>query len=698
MEQKELHQVLTDNFLPYAVSVIRMRAIPEIDGLKKVNRRILYSMKKVGGRIGSAPIKSLKVNGVCTELHPHGDDSIYGALVNMVDTHECLNVPYIKGESNFGKSYSANMPPADARYTKSSLSPICEYIFDGLDEGGVDIIPNYDGTTTEPALLPVAFPTILINSIKGIAVGMAQDIPKYGLKGACHAVIGLMDGSIQTEEEFTRVIGVPQFPFGGTINSSFKELLELTKTGSGSLRMTGDYTVDGNTISITSLPYGCTIETFIGDVKKGVANKIFNEIKSVKDLDGSDGMLIEVQAKSGTDMEMLEKKLLVNTRLNSKISFETLVLIDGKPRRLSVMELAKEWIQFRVNTVKRVYSYRMNKAQEKAEELLIWRAIQEKTTIEALSKDLASCKTDKEAEEYLRQNFDATEDQIKYFLKLSLLTKEREQKEMAKLERLEQETSYYQEILEDDTRVYQSIIEELQEIVQTFGREERTKHGEVLTFLNEKREEIKDESTYYVSITDAWRYKKARTQAAVESTGSDDVVKVMTLQGYENLYVVTQTGIQSIEVGQLQDTRGEAKGLEVLFEEVNPNEIVGVYTGKELENGLNLIYKDGTVVYLTKEKATGKSASKGKLYPKYNIVRTNIYESFFVITTKRRAVYMDMVSRRMLQPNKNFKFKSCRLQEGEEIFGIQPLENVPNKENLDLEKYWKMVPITDTLW
>ena len=292
----EISKLLLSNYLPYGKYTIVSRAIPGLDGLKPVQRRILYSMHNNGlGKPDANTTKSVKIVGdVMGKYHPHGDSSIYGALVGMSTGYEGFNIPYIRGKGSFGKVYSRDLQCAAPRYTEAKLTPICAEFFDGIKEDAVDIVDNFDGTEKEPVILPVKFPSILVNASAGVAVGISSNIPSFSLTNVCKATHGVLTGSITAAAGLANVLGAPEFTTGGFLHADARSLEKLCETGKGTFTISGRVEVYSNQIVITEIPYCTTAEDIMDAIDEHMKDDTLKGVKNIRDEIGLDGLRIVV--------------------------------------------------------------------------------------------------------------------------------------------------------------------------------------------------------------------------------------------------------------------------------------------------------------------------------------------------------------------------------------------------------------------
>ena len=320
VERQIVTESLRTNYMPYAMSVIISRAIPEIDGFKPSHRKLLYTMYNMGLlNSGAKYTKSANIVGQGMKLNPHGDATIYETMVRLTDANEALLFPFIDAKGSFGKHYSRDMAPAASRYTEARLLKSCELIFNDIDKDAVEFIPSYDGTMMEPVLLPTAYPNILINNNQGIAVGMASNICSFNLEEVCKATIGLMK---KDNYDVLEDIKGPDFPTGGLYLYNQKDLNEVCNTGRGGFKVRSVYTYDKkqNRIEITEIPYSTTIELIIDKIIDLVKNNKIKEISDVRDETDLNGLRLTIDLKKGTDPDKLMNKLFKSTTLEDTFS------------------------------------------------------------------------------------------------------------------------------------------------------------------------------------------------------------------------------------------------------------------------------------------------------------------------------------------------------------------------------------------
>ena len=366
-ENPYVEQCITDtleeNYMPYAMSVIVSRAIPEIDGLKPSHRKLLYTMYKKG-LINGSRTKSANIVGETMKLNPHGDMAIYETMVRMTRDHSALLHPYVDSKGNFGKHYSRDMAFAAPRYTEAKLEKICEELFKDIDKDTVDFVDNYDGEMKEPTLLPVTFPTILVNPNQGVAVGMATNICSFNLHEICDATCAYIDNK---QADLLQYIKAPDFSTGGTVIYTKKILENIIESGRGSLKIRGKYRFDkkNSCVEIFEIPYTTSSEAIMEEIIKVVKEGKIKDILDVRDETDLSGLKITVDIRKTADAEEIMNKLYKFTSLESSFACNFNVLIDGRPKVLGVRSLIDEWLKFRIGCIKRQLSYEIKQKKDR---------------------------------------------------------------------------------------------------------------------------------------------------------------------------------------------------------------------------------------------------------------------------------------------------------------------------------------------
>ncbi len=472
-EVAEQHIVssIQENFMPYAMSLILSRAIPEIDGFKPSHRKLLYTMYKMG-LLNSARTKSANIVGATMKLNPHGDAAIYDTMVRLSRGYEALLHPYVDSKGNFGKFYSRDMAWAASRYTEAKLDKLCTELFKDIDKDTVDFVDNYDNTMKEPTLLPATFPSVLINSNTGIAVGMASNICSFNLKEVCETTAALIR---DPDHDVMSTMPAPDFPGGEYIVYDDEVMKKVYETGRGSIKLRAKYSFDkkANCIDILSIPYSTNCESVIDKVIDLVKGSKLKEISDIRDETGLDGLKITIDLKRGTDPDKLMKKLYKMTPLEDSYACNFNVLIGGTPMVLGVKQLLEEWIAFRIECVRRRTYFDLNKKKDK---LHLLRGL-EKILLDIDKAVKIVRETDEEAEVVpnLMIGFGIDEIQAEYVaeIKLRHLNREYILKRTKDIEDLVNDIEQLDAVLKSKARVKTIIVKELKEVADKYGQERK---------------------------------------------------------------------------------------------------------------------------------------------------------------------------------------------------------------------------------
>ncbi len=476
MDKNIISQKITDtlelNYMPYTMSVIVSRAIPEIDGFKPSHRKLLYTMYKMGLLKGNK-IKSANVVGQTMKLNPHGDSAIYETLVRLTAGNDALLHPFIDSKGNFGKQYSRDMAYAASRYTEVKLDEICTEIFKDIDKGPVDFVYNYDNTTTEPTLFPTTFPNVLVSPNQGIAVGMSSSIASFNLKEVCDTTIAYIKNR---DCDLLETLKAPDFSMGGKLIFNETNIRKIYETGKGSVKILSNYSYDekNNCIEITEIPYSTNIEVIIDKIITLIkANKI-KEITDVRDETGLNGLKLAIDVKKNTNIDMLMHKLYSQTTLSDSFSCNFNILINGQPQTLGVREILFNWLDFRVGCIRRVISHDLKTKTERLEMLEGLSKII--LDIDKAISIIRNTEEDKDVIPNLINGFNITKEQADYIaeIKLRNLNKEYLLKRISEKDELQNEIERLKELYNSDKLIEKQIIKELQQISKIYGKPRRT--------------------------------------------------------------------------------------------------------------------------------------------------------------------------------------------------------------------------------
>lgn len=470
--EQHITDTLEVNYMPYAMSVIMSRAIPEIDGFKPSHRKLLYTMYKMGLLQGGT-IKSANIVGRTMQLNPHGDAAIYETMIRLARGNESLLHPYVESKGNFGKSYSKNMQYAASRYTEAKLAPISAELFRDIDKDTVDFVPNYDNTMTEPTLLPVTFPSVLVNANMGIAVGMASNICSFNLKEICDTTVALIK---DPDADITETLKAPDFIGGGQILYDEDKMNEIFRTGRGSFKIRAKYSYDkkNNCIDIYEIPATTTTEAIIDKIVELAKGGKAKEISDIRDETDKKGLKITIDLKRGTDADKLMKKLYKMTPLEDSFGCNFNVLIAGTPRVLGVRELLLEWIAFRTECVNRRVFFDLSKAKDR---LHLLEGLQKiLLDIDKAIKVIRSTDEESEVVPNLMIGFGIDKIQADYVaeIKLRHLNREYILKKTEDIEKLRAEIEDMEDILASRSKVKKIIVNELSDVVKNYDKPRRS--------------------------------------------------------------------------------------------------------------------------------------------------------------------------------------------------------------------------------
>jgi len=469
-------QLITDtleiNYMPYCMSVIMSRAIPEIDGFKPSHRKLLYTMYKMG-LLNGARTKSANIVGSTMKLNPHGDAAIYETMVRLTRGNEALLHPYVDSKGNFGKAYSKNMQYAASRYTEAKLESFCAELFRDIDKDTVDFVPNYDNTTTEPTLFPVTFPSILLNSNMGIAVRLANNICSFNLREVCETTIALIKNP---EHDVLDTMLAPDFRGGGQVIYDRQKMAEVYATGRGPVRLRAKYAYDksNNCIDIKEIPATTTCEAIIDKIIDLAKTGKVREISDVRDETDKTGLKITIDLKRGADPEKLMQTLFKKTPLEDTFTCNFNVLIAGTPMVLGVKDLLLEWIAYRTECVQRRVYFDLNRARDR---LHLLKALQKiLLDIDKAIRIVRETEEESQVVPNLMIGFGIDQIQAEYVaeIKLRHLNREYILKRLQDVEQLEKDIADMEDILAHKARIKKIIVDELSDVVKKFGHDRRT--------------------------------------------------------------------------------------------------------------------------------------------------------------------------------------------------------------------------------
>ena len=561
--RQQITNTLETNYMPYAVSVIMSRAIPEIDGFKPSHRKLLYTMYKMG-LLGPARTKSSNIVGQTMKLNPHGEAAIYDTMVRLSRGYEALLHPFVDSKGNFGKFYSRDMACAASRYTEAKLDPICEELFRDIEKNTVDFVDNYDSTTKEPSLFPTSFPTILVNANTGIAVGMASSICPFNLSEVCRTAAACIKNP---EHDILSTMPAPDFPGGGTILYNRQEMEKIYSTGRGSVRVRSRYTYDpdANCIDVTQSPPTTTIEAIIEKTVDLVKQGKVKEVSDIRDETGLAGLKITIDLKRGTDPDRLMAKLFRMTPLEDSFSCNFNVLVNGAPRVMGVRELLNEWTKFRMECVRRRTAFDLKNLQERLHLLKGLQAIL--LDIDKVITIVRRTEEETEVVPNLMIGFGIDEKQAEYVaeIKLRHLNREYILKRTAETEQMEKDIAALQKVLGSEIEIRKIILSELDDVEKKYGQQRRS----IIAYKDEMEEIPEDDTPDYavnLFFTKDGYFKKITPQSLRMSgeqklkEGDAVTEQIESVNSADLLFFTNQCTVYKAKASDFPDTKASVLG------------------------------------------------------------------------------------------------------------------------------------------
>ena len=559
-------RTLETNYMPYAMSVIVSRALPEIDGFKPAHRKLLYTMYGMG-LLKGARTKSANIVGATMHLNPHGDAAIYDTMVRMGRGNESLLVPFVDSKGNFGKAYSRDMSCAAARYTEARLEPVCEELFRDIDKETVDFVPNYDGTTTEPTLLPVTFPTILANNTLGIAVGMACNICSFNLSELCATTIVLIK---DPQHDISTTMPAPDFVGGGQILYDANQMREIFESGRGSVRVRARWQpVPGeNMIEITQIPPTTTVEAIMDKITELVKTGKLKELSDMRDETDLNGLKLTLDLKRGADPNKVMARLFKMTPLEDSFSCNFNILVSGQPRVMGVREILGEWTAFRTECVRRRTYYDLHLKEKRLHLLEGLAAIL--LDIDKAIRIIRETEEEDEVVPNLMIGFGIDEPQADYVaeIKLRHLNREYILKRTGEIDQLRKEIDDLNDVLAKPSRIRKIIIQELTAVAKKYGQPRRS---EILYELPEEETSAAEEAVPDYPVTvfftrDGYLKKippqSLRTAGAHKlKEGDEIIVQAEARNNLESLFFTDRHQVYKAKLAEFEDGKVGQMGI-----------------------------------------------------------------------------------------------------------------------------------------
>lgn len=564
VEEEKITATLEKNYMPYAMSVIISRALPEIDGFKPSHRKLLYTMYKMNLLTGGLT-KSANVVGQTMRLNPHGDSAIYDTMVRLARGNEALLHPYVQSKGNFGKAYSRDMACAASRYTEVKLEPICQELFRDIDKDTVDFVPNYDNTMQEPTLFPATFPTILVNANVGIAVSMASSVCSFNLGEVCETAIAFLKNP---KHDILSTLKGPDFPSGGFLYYDETELQKIYDTGRGSvkLRAKWSYNKADNCLEITEIPYSTTIEAIIDKIVECIKQGKLREVSYVRDETGKDGLKIAIDLKRGMVAEKVMQKLFRLTPLQDNYSCNFNILVGGTPKVMGIREILEEWSAFRMECIRRRLHFDLQKKSEKLHTLLGLQKIL--LDIDKAIRIVRETKEEADVVPNLMIGFGIDEAQAEYVaeIKLRHLNREYILKRTQEIESLQADIVEIQETLVDPKKIKKVIISELKETAKKYGQPRKTLFYYASDIEEETVEEVVPDYPIHLFLSESGYFKKI-TPASLRMSNEqklkeDDriICHLETTNRMELLFFTNQQQVYKTKASEFTETKASVLG------------------------------------------------------------------------------------------------------------------------------------------
>ena len=623
--EQPITDTLETNYMPYAMSVIVSRAIPEIDGFKPSHRKLLYTMYKMGLLTG-ARTKSANIVGQTMRLNPHGDAAIYDTMVRLSKGYGALLTPFVDSKGNFGKSYSRDMSWAAPRYTEAKLSAICGEIFKDIDSDTVDFVDNYDNTMKEPALLPTTFPNILVSANSGIAVGMASQFCGFNLKEVCDTAVAYLKNP---DCDLTETLLAPDFPTGGELIFDTDAIRDIYNTGRGSVRVRAKYRYvkDQNLLEIYEIPYSTTVEAILDKVAELIKAGKAKEISDMRDETDLSGLKLAIDLKRGVDPDKLMAKLYKLTPLEDAFACNFNVLIAGSPKVLGVRQILEEWTAWRTDSVKRRIFFVLGKKKEKLHLLKGLKRIL--LDIDKAIRIIRETEEEAEVIPNLMIGFGIDQIQAEYVaeIKLRNINKEYILKRTRETDALRDEIDDLEDLLNSPKRVKKVIVEELNAAAKKYGETRRTSivyPHEITSYTPE--EEQKEEYPVTVFLSREGYFKKI-TPASLRMNSEQKFKEGDTLrQSFETtsnaeaMFFTDRCQVYKTRLGEFDDAKASVLGDYLptkLKMDAGENVIFMVLPGADYAGSLLFFYENGKVARI-EMKAYQTASNRRKLTGAYS--------------------------------------------------------------------------------
>jgi len=695
--KQPITQTLEQNYMPYAMSVIISRAIPEIDGFKPSHRKLLYTMYKMGLLSGNRT-KSANVVGQTMKLNPHGDAAIYETLVRLTEGNNALLHPFVDSKGNFGKQYSRDMAYAASRYTEVKLSDICSEVFSDIDKNTVDFVDNYDGTMQEPSLLPTRFPNILVNPSQGIAVGMASNLCSFNLKEICDTTVAYLKNP---KCDIAKTLIAPDFSTGAELIYDADIINEIYETGRGSIKVRAKYSYDkkSNCIDITEIPYTTTVEAIIDKIIDLMKQGKLREVSDVRDETDLHGLKLTIDLKRGADIDKLMAFLFKFTPLTDTFGCNFNILVGSMPKVMGIREILYEWTAFRINCIKRLLAFDIQKKSDRLHLLLGLEKIL--LDIDKAIKIIRNTERESEVVQNLMDGFSIDAIQAEYIaeIKLRNINKEYILKRIQDIENIIDEISSLRATLGDEAKIKELIIKQLKEISKKYGKPRRTTVIESDKVEEYVEEQFIEDYNITVFLTRDGYFKKithASLRAASEQKlkENDEIVYSLdTVNKSEMLVFTDKSTVYKAKTHEISDCKASQLGefLPALLDMDDDENVSGIimttdYNGYALfcfENGK--MAKVNINAYATKQNRKKLANAYSDASPLVKVLHFNEEVDLAALSSNNKVLVFNTSS---------IALKSTRNSQGVNVIKLRKtavLSDVKRTEDMKLidAKYYK---------
>lgn len=681
---QQVTETLKNNFMPYAMSIIVSRAIPEIDGFKPSHRKLLYMMYTMG-LLNGGTIKSANIVGRTMQLNPHGDAAIYDTMVRLSEGNGALLHPFVRSKGSFGKAYSRDMQCAAARYTEAKLAPISAELFADIDKDTVDFVDNYDASMKEPTLLPVTFPTVLINANMGIAAGMASSICSFNLEEVCKTTIALIRD--ENADLFETLIA-PDFSIGGQLLYDRAAMERIYETGRGGFKVRGVYSYDkaANCIDITEIPPTTTIEAIIEKVIELCKAKKITEINDIRDETDLTGLKITIDLKRGADPERLMNRLFKMTPLQDTFSCNFNILIAGSPKVMGIREILNEWIAFRRECVRRRVYFSLNKAKDRLhllkglEKILL--------DIDKAIKIIRETAEEKEVVPNLMIGFGIDQIQAEYVaeIKLRHLNREYIMNRLSDIEQLEAQVADLTETLQSKRRINSIIVKELEGVIKKHAQPRKTAVLYDVDLSTEAEEEPVDTSPVHLFYTQQGYFKKITPQSLRMSgeqklkEGDAVQTELLSSNNAELLFFTNKCQVYKAKATDFSDGKASLLGeyLPAKLEMENDEHTVAMIATTDYKGFLLFVFENGRVAkidlaaYQTKTNRKKLIKAYTDKFPLHSILHLQQEGEVLLTSTNGRMLLLHTGALATKTTKNNSGVAVMMQKRGQRVLSVQP--------------------------